>query len=290
MKIGFIGIGVMGSAMALNLIKAGHDLTVYTRTQSKASVVTDKGAVWRDSVAACVADRDAVITIVGYPKDVEEVYFGEKGIIANVKPGTIIVDMTTTSPKLAERIFSEAAAKGVKALDAPVSGGDSGAKNGTLSIMTGGDKDAFDTLLPVFQAMGKNIVYQGGAGKGQHTKFCNQLALAGTLAGVCEAISYARATGLDPMTVLESIGSGAAGSWQMTNNAPKILSGDFAPGFFVKHFIKDMIIAQEEAKEAGLSLPVLSATLGMYKKLEDAGFGDLGTQALIKFFTDKMYE
>jgi len=289
MKIGFIGIGVMGSPMTLNLINAGHDLAVYTRTESKASAVTEKGAVWRSSVAGCVADRDAVITMVGYPKDVEEVYFGDKGIIANSKPGTIIVDMTTTSPRLAERIFAEAKAKGIKALDAPVSGGDSGAKGGTLSIMVGGDKEAFDTFLPVFQAMGKNIVYQGGAGKGQHTKFCNQLALAGTLAGVCEAISYARATGLDPETVLQSIGSGAAGSWQMTNNAPKILKGDYAPGFYVKHFIKDMIIAQEEAAEAGLRLPVLTATLGMYKKLEDAGLGDLGTQALIRYFTDKMF-
>ena len=235
----------------------------------------------------CVQDKDVIITIVGYPKDVEEVYFGENGIIANAKPGAVLIDMTTTSPKLSERIYAEAKPRGISALDAPVSGGDSGAKAGTLSIMVGGDREAFDACQDVFAAMGTNIIYEGGAGKGQHTKMANQIALAGAVASVSEAIAYARRTGLDVETMLASISKGAAGSWQMTNNAPKMVAGDMAPGFFIKHFIKDMAIADEEAKAAGLTMPVLEEVLEMYRELDRRGEGDLGTQAVIHYFDEK---
>ena len=250
--IGFIGVGVMGKPMVRNLMKKGFPVSIYTRTKSKVLDVIDEGAVWCDDVKTCVQDKDVIITIVGYPKDVEEVYFGENGIIANAKPGAVLIDMTTTSPKLSERIYAEAKTRGISALDAPVSGGDSGAKAGTLSIMVGGDREAFDACQDVFAAMGTNIIYEGGAGKGQHTKMANQIALAGAVASVSEAIAYARRTGLDVETMLASISKGAAGSWQMTNNAPKMVAGDMAPGFFIKHFIKDMAIADEEAKAAGL--------------------------------------
>jgi len=284
MKIGFIGIGVMGRSMAENLIKAGHDLTVYTRTAEKAAPVVEKGATWKDSVASCVSGMEAVITMVGYPADVEEVYFGSGGVIENAAPGAILADMTTTSPNLSVRIYDAAKAKGLSALDAPVSGGDSGAKNGTLSVMVGGDREVFDRFLPVFEAMGKQIVYEGGAGKGQHTKMCNQIAIAGAVAGVCEAVRYGEAAGLDMEAVLGCIGGGAAASWQLSNNAPKMLKGDFAPGFYIKHYIKDMRIAMEEAGASGLSLTVLPDVLDMYEKLAEKGMGDLGTQALIEFY------
>lgn len=283
-KIGFIGIGVMGSSMALNLMKKGFEVLVYTRTKAKAEAVLSAGALWCDSITACVCDCDAVITMVGYPKDVEEVYFGECGIIHNAKCGAYLIDMTTTSPKLSVHIYNEACNKSLHALDAPVSGGDIGARNAALSIMVGGDKADFDACAEIFSALGTNVVYQGKAGSGQHTKMANQIALAGAIAGVCEAISYAKVNGLEPSIVLESIGKGAAGSWQMTNMAPRMLKGDFAPGFFIKHYNKDMSIALEQADEAGLKLDVLQTVYDMYKKLESDGKGDLGTQALIQLF------
>lgn len=206
--IGFIGVGVMGKPMVRNLMKKGFPVSIYTRTKSKVLDVIEEGAVWCDDVKTCVRDKDVIITIVGYPKDVEEVYFGENGIIANAKPGAVLIDMTTTSPKLSERIYAEAKPRGISALDAPVSGGDSGAKAGTLSIMVGGDREAFDACQDVFAAMGTNIIYEGSAGKGQHTKMANQIALAGAVASVSEAIAYARRTGLDVETMLASIGKG----------------------------------------------------------------------------------
>jgi len=283
-KIGFIGVGIMGKSMVRNLRKAGYEVAIYTRTKAKAQDVIAEGAVWCDTAAECAKGRDVVITIVGYPKDVEEVYFGDNGIIANADPGTYVIDMTTTSPRLAVRIWEEAEKAGLHAVDAPVTGGDTGAKAGTLTILAGGKKEDFDACVPVFEAMGKNINYEGKAGNGQHTKMCNQIAIAGALAGACEAMVYAKNTGLDVDTMLKSISIGAAGSAQMNNVASKAAKDDYAPGFFLKHFIKDMGIADEEALAADIRLGVLEDVLGMAKKLESEGMGDLGTQALIKYY------
>ncbi len=283
-KIGFIGIGVMGNSMAQNLMHSGYQLTVYSRTKSKAEPLIAQGAIWKNNAAQCAAGQDAVITMVGYPKDVEEVYFGENGIFSGIAAGSYVIDMTTTSPKLSKRIYETAKELGVFALDAPVSGGDMGAKNGTLSIMVGGDEDAFLQCMPLFSAMGTNIIYEGTAGSGQHTKMANQIALGGCIAGVCEAIRYAQSEGLDVEKMLASISKGAAGSWQMTYMAPRMLAGDFAPGFFIKHYIKDMKIAMEEAQNSGLNLKVLETVLEMYRTLEEKGFGNEGTQALLKYY------
>lgn len=283
-KIGFIGVGIMGKSMVRNLRKAGYEVAIYTRTKAKAEDVIAEGAVWCDTAAECAKGRDVVITIVGYPKDVEEVYFGDNGIIANADPGTYVIDMTTTSPRLAVRIWEGAEKAGLHAVDAPVTGGDTGAKAGTLTILAGGKKEDFDACVPVFEAMGKNINYEGKAGNGQHTKMCNQIAIAGALAGACEAMVYAKNTGLDVDTMLKSISTGAAGSAQMNNVASKAAKDDYAPGFFLKHFIKDMGIADEEALAADTRLGVLEDVLGMAKKLESEGMGDLGTQALIKYY------
>lgn len=283
-KIGFIGVGIMGKSMVRNLMKAGFEVSIYTRTKSKVEDVIGEGAVWCDTVKECAEGQDAVITIVGYPKDVEEVYFGENGIIASAKKGAYLIDMTTSSPKLALRIYQDAKKAGLSAIDAPVTGGDGGAKAGTLTILAGGDKEAFDACLPVFEAMGKNINYEGQAGNGQHTKMCNQIALAGALAGACEAMAYGKSVGLDVELMLNSISTGAAGSAQMSNVAPRALKGDYNPGFFIKHFIKDMKLADEEAVSAGQKLGVLEYILSMYQELEAEGMGDLGTQALIKHY------
>lgn len=282
MKIGFIGVGVMGGPMVLNLMKKGFDVSVYTRTKSKAQAVLDAGAHWCDTVAEAAKGRDVVITIVGYPKDVEEVYFGENGIIENADAGTVLIDMTTTSPRLSQRIYEEAAKKGLPALDAPVSGGDVGAQKGTLAIMVGGDREAFDRMQPVFAAMGTNIRYQGAAGNGQHTKMANQIAISGCIASVCEAIAYAKKCGLDPQDMFDAISTGAAGSWQMTNNGQKIIDGNYAPGFYVKHFIKDMNIAIDESDARQMGLDVLHLVRDKYVKLAELGGEDDGTQALIK--------
>lgn len=283
-KIGFIGIGIMGKSMVRNLMKAGYEVAVYTRTRSKAEDIISEGAIWCEDVRACSKGRDAVITIVGYPQDVEEVYFGEKGIIANADKGTCLIDMTTTSPKLAVRIYEDARKAGLTALDAPVTGGDTGAREGTLTILVGGGRETFDRCLPVFEAMGKVIRYEGKAGNGQHTKMCNQIAIAGAISGVCEAMVYAKANGLDVGVMVDSIATGAAGSAQLNAMAPRILSGNFAPGFFIKHFIKDMKLATEEAEAAGISLGVLDHVLSMYETMAASGLGDEGTQALVKYY------
>lgn len=284
MKIGFIGIGVMGESMARHLMNHGHTLTVYNRTKAKADALIGEGARWAESAGACAREQDAVITIVGFPKDVEEVYLGKDGILDCAQPGTLLVDMTTTSPTLWQRIAAEARAKGMRPLDAPVSGGDTGARNATLSIMVGGNQADFDAFFPVFQCMGKNIVLTGDAGCGQHTKMANQIAIAGAVAGVAEAVRYGQACGLDPANMLDCISAGAAGSWQMSNNGPKMISGDYAPGFFIKHFVKDMGIAEEESAARDCQLPVLEKTLDMYRQMVDNGMGDLGTQALIEAY------
>lgn len=283
-NISFIGVGIMGGHMVANLMKAGYRLTLYSRTKSKCQHLLDQGALWADTVADCVKDADAVCTIVGYPKDVEEVYFGAGGILANAKAGAYLTDMTTTSPALAVRIFNEGTARGLHPLDAPVTGGDTGAQAGTLSILVGGEQADFDACAPLFAAMGKNIVYMGGAGMGQHAKMANQIAIAGALSGVCEALTYAERKGLDKAALLSAISAGAAGSFQMNVMAPKMLVGDYAPGFFMSHFIKDMAIADGEARESGVTLPVLEQVLRQCRALEEQGMGSLGTQGLIKYY------
>ncbi|NLD59334.1 MAG: NAD(P)-dependent oxidoreductase [Clostridiales bacterium] len=284
MRIGFIGVGVMGNGMVANLLKNGFDVDVFTRTKEKAARALEAGARWADDIRECVSEADAVITIVGFPRDVEEVYFAKNGVLECVRPGTPVIDMTTTSPRLAERIFREAKSRGIPALDAPVSGGDTGARNGTLSIMVGGERAVFEKCLPIFQAMGTNIRHQGPAGFGQHTKMANQIAIAGALAGACEAIAYGRAAGLDLNQMLATIGAGAAGSWQMQYNAPKIVAEDFSPGFFIKHFVKDMSLADAEARERDVPLPVLEKVLALMRGLDEKGYGEEGTQALIRSY------
>ena len=282
-KIGFVGVGIMGKSMVRNLMKAGYELHIYARTKSKVEDVISEGAVYHDTVGDCASDVDVMISIVGYPKDVEEVYFGEKGILNSAKEGTYVIDMTTSSPKLAKKIYDAAKEKGLHAMDAPVTGGDTGAKNGTLSILVGGDKEDYEACHKVFEAMGTNINYEGGPGCGQHTKMANQIMIAGTLSGVCEAMRYAEAQGLDLHTLLDSVATGAAGSKQLDAFGKKIIDGDFAPGFFMKHFIEDMNLAVEEAESKGLDLKILKQVLENYRTLEEA-YGDLGTQTLIKFY------
>ncbi|WP_031404775.1 NAD(P)-dependent oxidoreductase [Geobacillus vulcani] len=280
--IGFIGLGVMGKSMARHLLKAGYPLLAYTRTKEKAEDLLQEGAVWKETVADLAREADVVMTMVGYPHDVEQVYFGEGGILENARPGTYVIDMTTSTPTLAQSIYEAAKQKGIYALDAPVSGGDIGAREGTLTIMVGGDEDVFLACKPILERLGTNIVRQGGAGAGQHTKMCNQIAIATNMIGVCEAMAYAKRAGLDPFKVLESIAKGAAGSWSLSNLAPRMLAGDFAPGFYIKHFLKDMNIALDEAERMNLPLPGLSLAKQLYEELAQAGEENSGTQALYK--------
>ena len=285
-KIGFIGVGIMGKSMVRNLMKAGFELHIYARTKSKVEDVISEGAAFHESISECVKDCEAVITIVGFPKDVEEVYFDEGNILDSAREGTYLIDMTTTSPMLAQKIYEAGTKKGFHVLDAPVTGGDTGAKAGTLSILAGGRGGDYEACRPLFEAMGTNINYQGEAGCGQHAKLANQIMIAGTLSGVCEAITYAKAKGLDLPTVLRSVSTGAAGSKQLDIFGPKILAEDYAPGFFMKHFIKDMKLALTEANMSELSLDVLSQVLANCEELEAEGYGDLGTQALMKYYEE----
>ncbi|MDO4953117.1 MAG: NAD(P)-dependent oxidoreductase, partial [Synergistaceae bacterium] len=255
--LGFIGTGVMGGSMAGHLLDAGYELHIYNRSKERAAKLIDRGAIWEDSPAEVAKKSDFIFSIVGYPKDVEEVYLGENGVIANAKPGTMLIEMTTSSPKLAQKIYEAAKAKGLKALDAPVTGGDRGAREATLSILVGGDKEDFEKALPFFEIMGKNIKHMGKAGAGQYTKLVNQILITGTMTGMCEGLAFAKAQGLDQTAVFEAISGGAAGSWSFSNYTPRILKGDFEPGFFVKHYIKDMKLAREAAKEIGIELPAL---------------------------------
>ncbi|MCP4020690.1 MAG: NAD(P)-dependent oxidoreductase [Desulfobacteraceae bacterium] len=282
--IGFIGTGVMGSSMAGHILNAGFALHVYNRTKSRADNLVSKGAVWEDTIAGLSANCDVIITIVGMPGDVEAVYFSEDGILNHVRPGTIVIDMTTSSPELAKNIYQSAKERAIESLDAPVSGGDLGARNATLSIMVGGDEKIFDKLLPLFEIMGKNIVYQGEPGTGQHTKIANQIAIAASMVAVCESLAYAKKAGLDQKTVLKSIGPGAAGSWSLNNLGPRMIADDFDPGFFIKHFMKDMKIAANSSKDLGLATPGLDLARSLYQKLIDQGCENEGTQALYKLF------
>lgn len=285
-KIGFIGIGVMGSSMAKHLQEAGFELGIYTRTKAKAQELIEKGMKWYDTPAALAAEADVIISMVGYPQDVEEVYLGEQGVLFT-KVGGYIVDMTTSSPILARKIYEAAKAKGIASLDAPVSGGDLGARNATLAIMVGGEEEAFQALLPVFQAMGKTINYFGPAGSGQYTKMANQIAIAAGMMAVAESLVYAQKMGLDTQKVLETIETGAAGSWSLSNLGRRMLAGDDKPGFYIKHFIKDMRIAIETAHEAGLVLPGLEKAKELYDQLAAKGMENKGTQAIIQWYLNK---
>uniref|UniRef100_UPI0040482084 NAD(P)-dependent oxidoreductase n=1 Tax=Aliarcobacter sp. TaxID=2321116 RepID=UPI0040482084 len=279
-KIGFIGAGVMGKSMILNLMKKGFEVDVYTRDKQKIEEIIKAGAVFCESIQSCVADKDVVITIVAYPKDVEDVYLSKDGILDSARKGTYLIDMTTTSPNLIIDIYIKAKEKGLKFLDAPVSGGDIGAKNASLSIMVGGDEEDFHACKDIFEALGTTIIYEGKAGSGQHTKMANQIAIAGIMAGISEAIAYGKDKGLDIETMLKSISNGSASSWHMSNNAPKMLQKDFKAGFYIKHMVKDLKIANEEAP----NLKVLKDVLEMYETLEKNGDGDLGTQAICKYY------
>ena len=260
--------------------------TSTTAPRSKADALVAEGAIWQDSPGEVAAASEVIITIIGFPEDVEAAYLGEGGILSQAKPNAVVIDMTTSSPKLAQRIAGEAETRGIQSLDAPVSGGDLGAREARLSIMVGGEREAFDRVLPIFEVMGKNIVYQGPAGSGQHTKMANQIAIASGMLGVCEALAYAQRSGLDPEQVLASIASGAAGSWSLSNLAPRIIKEDFDPGFYVKHFVKDMRIALEEADAMGMEVPGLAAAKAAYDRLASAGGEDLGTQGLYKLYAD----
>jgi 3-hydroxyisobutyrate dehydrogenase len=280
--VAFVGTGVMGRSMALNLVRAGYRLTVHTRTKEKAKDVLDAGALWADTAGAAAREAAFTITIVGFPADVREVYLSPKGIVESAPPGAVVIDMTTSEPSLAREIHAAARARGVLALDAPVSGGDVGARNAALSIMVGGDPEAFELALPLFGAMGKAIVHQGPAGSGQHTKMSNQITLASNMVGVMEALLYAQRAGLDPEGVLRSIGSGAAASWALSNLQPRALKGDFAPGFYVRHFLKDIDIALAESERMGLAAPGLRLARELYARVVELGGAELGTQAIYK--------
>jgi len=285
MQIGFIGTGVMGTGIVLNLLKAGQSVVVYNRTKAHAATVLDAGATWAETPAAVAQQSQLVMTMVGYPSDVEEVYTGEQGIFAGIQAESIVVDMTTSTPALAVKLTDLAHDHDVQALDAPVSGGDVGAKNATLTVMVGGDQAAYNRVLPVFQQVGQRVNYFGGAGKGQHTKMANQIMIAGTMTGLTEMLVYAKAAELDLPQVLETLSSGGADNWSMDNYVPRILKGDYTPGFFAKHFLKDLRIALQEADRMGLDLPATKQAKLLYEAMvDDFGLGNDGTQGLIKTY------
>lgn len=283
-QVGFIGLGIMGRSMAGHLMKAGYAVHVYSRTRAKCADLEGEGAVWHDTPAAVAGAANVIITMVGYPKDVEEVYFGADGIFSAVQPGSLLIDMTTSQPALAQRIADAAAEKGCQALDAPVSGGDVGAREATLAIMVGGSQEAFDAALPLFQVMGKTIALLGPAGAGQHTKMVNQIVIAGTIMGVAEALNYGQRAGLDLHKVLDVIGKGAAGGFQLNVLGKRMADGDFAPGFFVHHFIKDMGIALEEAERMGGDYRGLKTALAQFQGFAEEGGAEAGTQGIFKHY------
>ncbi|MGF6992246.1 NAD(P)-dependent oxidoreductase [Paraburkholderia sp. GAS32] len=282
--VGFIGLGIMGASMAARLAAAGYPLHVYNRTRAKAEPLIEAGASWHATPKALAEASDVVITIVGMPDDVRALYLGDDGLIMNARRDAVLIDMTTSSPQLAEELAAHAATSGVHTLDAPVSGGDVGAREGRLSIMVGGAADVLARVEPMLRCLGTNIVLQGGPGAGQHTKLCNQIVIASTMLGVCEGLAYAHSAGLDAQTVLSAIGGGAAGGFQLNNMGPRIAKGDFAPGFFIEHFIKDMRIAHEEAAHMRRELPGLDLVRSLYQKLAEQGFTRNGTQALFKLY------
>ena len=280
-RVGWIGTGVMGSSMVGHLMTAGYSAAVFTRSKEKAEALIGRGAKWAESPKALAEQSDVVFSIVGFPSDVREVMLGPNGALAGSKPGSVLIDMTTSEPSLAVEIYNAAKPMGVHSVDAPVSGGDIGAKNATLSIMIGGEKEVVDALQPLFAAMGKTIVHQGGAGAGQHTKMANQILIATNMIGVCESLLYGYKAGLDLPTMLQSVGPGAAGSWSLNNLGPRIMANNFDPGFFVEHFIKDMGIALAEARRMGLCLPGLALGEQLYQSVKAKGWGRNGTHALM---------
>lgn len=283
-KIGFIGTGVMGSSIVKHLLGAGYDVFVYNRTKSKTDELVELGAEWKDTPKEVAEESECTFTMVGFPSDVENIYFGEEGVIAGLDSGKIVVDLTTSTPTLAERIYETTKEKEVSSLDAPVSGGDLGARNGTLTTMVGGDEEAFEKIRTVFMTFSKTLEHQGPAGSGQHTKMANQIMIAGTMTGMTELLVYAKAAGLDLEKVIKTVGGGSASNWSLENYAPRILKEDYSAGFFVKHFIKDLGIALDEAEKLGLHLPATRNAKELYDKLQENGHGDDGTQALIKLW------
>jgi 3-hydroxyisobutyrate dehydrogenase len=280
-RIGWVGTGVMGSSMCGHLLRAGYRVTVTTRTRSRAEGLLAQGAAWAGNPAGVAAASDVVFSMVGFPDDVRRVLLGSDGALSQARPGTVLVDMTTSEPSLAMELAGAAAERGVHVLDAPVSGGDVGARNGTLSIMVGGPAEVFEAVRPCFEAMGSTVVLQGGHGAGQHTKMVNQVLIAGTMVAMAEGLAYAYRAGLDVEQVLASVASGAAGSWSLSNLAPRVLAGDFAPGFFVDHLVKDLGIALAEAERASLALPGLALAKQLYVALQAQDRGRDGTQSLV---------
>ncbi len=280
-RIGWVGTGVMGHSMVGHLMSNGYQATVYTRSKDKAKDLIDRGAAWAATPKAVAEQADVIFAIVGFPPDVREVFLGASGALAGSRPGCVLVDMTTSDPSLAREIYDAAKAKGVASVDAPVSGGDVGAKNAALSIMVGGDADVVEAIRPLFECMGKTIVHQGPAGAGQHTKMVNQILVAAGMIGTCEALLYAKKAGLDATTVLQSVTTGAANSWSLQNLGPRIIAGNFEPGFFVEHFIKDMGIALQECARMGIALPGLALVHQLYVAVKAQGYGRKGTQALM---------
>lgn len=285
-SIGFIGLGIMGASMAGHLLAAGYPVNVYNRSKEKTNALVEKGAKWCNTVGDLASSSHIIITMVGYPSDVEEIYFGE-GKILDKANNAYLIDMTTSSPSLAVRIAQEAEKRDCHSLDAPVSGGDIGARNAKLSIMVGGKQADFDAVLPILKMMGTNIVLQGGPGAGQHTKMCNQIVVAGTIMGVSEGLAYAKQAGLDASRVMESIGGGAASGFQLLNSGAKMIAGDFAPGFYVEHFLKDLGIALDEADKNKLDMPALSLAKRLYSELVAKGCGRNGTQVLYTKYIPK---
>lgn len=285
MKIGFIGTGVMGTGIISNLLKAGNQVTVYNRTKAHAATVLERGAHWADDPASLTASNEIIMSMVGFPQDVRQVYFGDRGVLSVVKSGQLLIDLTTSQPSLAKELTAAAAKKGAQMLDAPVSGGDIGARQGTLTVMVGGDRQVFEDHRDLFQQFSKEVHYFGPAGSGQHAKMANQIMIAGTMTGLSEMLVYAKQAGLDLTETLQTVGGGAAANWSLTNYGPRILKGDYTPGFFAKHFLKDLRIALQEADKMDLNLPATKQAKELYQELVDgAGLGDDGTQALVKLW------
>ncbi|WKN28998.1 NAD(P)-dependent oxidoreductase [Apilactobacillus kunkeei] len=285
MTIGFIGTGVMGSSMINNLLKSGYEVNVFNRTKAHAQSVIDNGAKWLDTPEQIAQSSDVVITIAGFPDDVKEIYFGDNGLFKGADKDTILIDSTTSTPKLDEEIFSEGQKKGIETLDAPVSGGDVGAKKGTLTIMVGGNKETFDKVKPILDIMGSQVKLFGGPGKGQHTKMANQIMIAGTMTGMVEMYEYGKAAGLDLASMMDTVSSGSADNWSLDNYGPRILKGDFKPGFSAKHFLKDLRIALEGAEEMHIDLPATKLAKQLYDKMvNDYQLGNDGTQGLVKIY------
>jgi 3-hydroxyisobutyrate dehydrogenase len=290
LSIAFLGTGVMGRSMAGHLLKAGHSVRVHNRRVAKAAPLLEQGAIWCDTVGEAVQGVDAVVSMLGFPEDVESVYFGAGGVLEKVRPATLLVDMTTSRPALAQRIAEAAAGRGVLSLDAPVSGGDIGAREARLVIMAGGTREAFERALPLLSLMGKTIRHLGAAGAGQHCKIANQVAVAVGMVAWCESLAYAQAAGLEAGGVQETIRDGAAGSWALTHLAPRALSGDFAPGFYIKHMVKDLRIAAESAEFFGTPCPGLVTARALFERAASLGWEECGTQALFRLYTGRLGE